>query len=346
MKPPPSLRWSAVIRRHRRSSPSSTLSWPRLSTWAARPPSPEPFAKEHMRVDPHYVTGLVAALNTAQASTQQLSSQLSSGVRVTSLSADPLAAGENVRLLNQMQQDDSFTQSANLVTGQLQVADSALGQVVTQLTQAVSLATSANNGTMNASNRQSIANQIAGIRGEILTLANSSYQGQYIFAGTATSAPPFTLDNSTTPATINYAGNQIVNYLQTPGGQKIQLNLPGTEIFDGPGASVLAALNSLVADYSNPAFNVAAAINDTQALSTSLNFVSQQRVILDNATTQLTDSSNAVTAERTQLTAAQTTLMQADIPQIATQLSLSETQQTALEAVIARLGSGSLFDKM
>ncbi len=76
---------------------------------------------------------------------------------MNSLSDDPLAAGQNVLLLNQMQQDDSFTQSSNLLTGQLQVADSALGQVVAQLTQAISLATAANNGTMNANNRGSIA---------------------------------------------------------------------------------------------------------------------------------------------------------------------------------------------
>src|SRR5579859_696400 len=118
-----------------------------------------------MRVDPSYVSNLVGSLNQAQASAQQLTEELSSGVRVTRLSQDPLAAGQNVLLLNQMQQDDSFTQSSSLVTGQLQVADSALGSVVSQLTQAVSLATSANNGTMNASNVRSIASQISGILG-------------------------------------------------------------------------------------------------------------------------------------------------------------------------------------
>jgi flagellar hook-associated protein 3 FlgL len=300
-----------------------------------------------MRVDPTYVSNLINALDQSQSNSQELSSELSSGVRVISLSTDPLAAGENVRLLNQMQQDDSFTQSANLVTGQLQVADSALGQVVAQLTQAVSLATSANNGTMNAANRQSIANQIAGIRGEILTLANSSYQGSFIFAGSATSAAPFSLNNASSPATVAYTGDQTIDYIQTPGGQKIQLNVSGGQIFDGPGSSsVFAALNSLVADYSNANFNPAAAISDTQALSTSLNYVSQQRVTIDNSTTQLTDASNAVSTEQTQLTAAQTSLMQADVAQVATQLSLSETQQTALEAVISQLGSGSLFDKL
>src|SRR5215469_9487478 len=144
-----------------------------------------------MRVDPSYVSNLVGALNKTQLTAQQLTAELSSVVRVTSLSQDPLAAGQNVLLLNQMQQDDSFTQSSSLVTGQLQVADSALGQVVTQLTQAISLATAANNGTMNASNRESIANQLVGIRAEVLTLANTSYQGQYIFAGGQTTTVPF-----------------------------------------------------------------------------------------------------------------------------------------------------------
>ena len=89
-----------------------------------------------MRVDPSYVANIVGSLDQSQLTEQQLTAELSSGVRVNSLSQDPQAAGQNVLLLNQMQQDDSFTQSSNLVTGQLQVADSALGQVVAQLTQA------------------------------------------------------------------------------------------------------------------------------------------------------------------------------------------------------------------
>ncbi len=300
-----------------------------------------------MRVDPSYVTNLVGALDQAQSNSQQLSSELSSGVRVTSLSQDPLAAGENVMLLNQMQQDDSFTQSSSLVTGQLQVADSALGQVVSQLTQAVSLATSANNGTMNASDRQSVSNQLSGIRAEVLTLANSSYQGQYIFAGGKSSSAPFTLSTATTPATVTYIGDEDVNYLETPNGQRIQLNVPGDQIFQGPGSNnVMAALNSLVADYANGGINTAQAVNDTTALGSALNFVSQQRVTVDNSLTQLTSASSAVSSEQTQLTAAQTNLMQADVAQVSTQLSLSETQQTALEDVIAQIGASSLFDKL
>ncbi len=302
-----------------------------------------------MRVDPTYISNLVSSLDQTQASEQQLSAELSSGASITSLSQNPVGAGENVLLLSQIQQDDSFTQSSDLVTGQLQVADSALGSVVSELTQAVSLATSANNGTMDGSDVKSIANQISGILDEVQSLANTTYQGQYIFAGGQTANAPFSTSTATSPAVTSYNGDENVNYLDLPNGQKIQLNVPGDQVFLGSGAnSVFGALNALVADYSNGTVNTAQAASDTAALSTALNYVSQQRVTIDNSMTQLSAASGAVTSEQTQLTTAQTDLMQADIPSVSTQLASAETQQTALEDVIAQLESAanSLFSKL
>ena len=302
-----------------------------------------------MRVDPSYVSNLVGSLDQAQSNQQQLTAELSSGVSITALSQNPVASGENVLLLNQIQQDDSFTQSSSLVTGQLQVSDSTLGSVVAQLTQAISLATSANNGTLNASDIKAIGSQISGILNEVQSLANTSYQGQYIFGGGQTGTTPFTTSTTTSPAVTNYNRDQDVNYLETPNGQKIQLNVPGSQIFQGSGAnSVFGALNSLVADYSSGTVNTTQAVADTQALGTALNYVSQQRVGIDNSITQVTAASDAVTSDQTQLTAAQTNLMQADVAQVSTQLSLSETQQTALEDVIAQMdqASNSLFSKL
>jgi len=218
--------------------------------------------------------------------------------------------------------------------------------VVAQLTQAVSLATGANNGTLNASDLKSISNQIAGIRDEVVALANTSYQGRYIFGGSQMGTTPFSISGATTPATATYNGDATVNYLMTPNGQRIQLNVPGDQIFTAAGAnSVLGTLNQLIADFASGQAG-ANSVADTSALSTALNFVSQQRVVLDNSLTRLTSATDAANSEKMQLTVAQTNLMQADVAKVATQLSLSETQQTALESVIAQLGAGSLFDKL
>lgn len=299
-----------------------------------------------MRVNPNYVSNLVAALDAAQSREQQLSNQLATGVRVNALSDDPLAAGKNVLLLSQIQRDDSFTQTASLVTGQLQVADSALGGVVSQLNQAISLATSANNGTKNASDLKAIADQLAGILGEVESIANSNYQGQYIFAGGRTATLPFATATTSSPAVTTYSGDNHVNYLGTPNGQQIQLNVPGDQIFlNGPN-SVFGVLNSLIAEFSNGSAGSTQAQQHTEALTSALNYVSQQRVLIDNSITQLSNASSAVRNESTQLSASQTELMQADLAAVATQLSMSKTQQTALESVIVQLGSGSLFDKL
>ena len=297
-----------------------------------------------MRVDPFYVVNLSSALDQTEVTQQQLSEELSSGLSFSSIGQNPVAAAENVQLLNQIQSDDSFTQTTSLTQGMLQVTDSALGSVVTQLNQALSLATQANNGTLNASDLKSISNQIAGIRNEVLSLANTNYQGQYVFGGSETSSAPFTLDDSTTPATVTYNGDSDVSTLVSPNAQSIQLNLPGNQVFTSSTANVLGTLNNLVADYASgvPGSGVA----DTAALDSALNYVGQQRVTIDNSITRLTAASGVATNEATQLTAVQTNLMQADVASVSTNLALSESQQSALVSVIASLGQGSLFDKL
>jgi len=298
-----------------------------------------------MRVDPFYVAvNLSGALDQTQATQQQLSQELSSGLRVSTIGTDPVAAAQNVTLLNSVDQDDSFTQTTSLTQGQLQVTDSTLGSVVTQLNQALSLADEANNGTLNSTDLKSISNQLSGIRDEVLSLANTAYQGVYLFGGSQTSGAPFTLDSSTSPATVTYNGNSDVNTLVAPTGQSIQLNIPGNQVFTAATANVLGTLNSLVADYANG--TAGSGVADTTALNSALNYVSQQRVTIDNSIGQLTDASGAATEQGTQLTTVQTDLMQADFASVSTQYSLAQSQQTALISVITALGQGSLFNKL
>lgn len=299
-----------------------------------------------MRVNPLYINTLVGSLDATSATEQQLTEELASGSRVNALSDDPVAAGENVLLSAQIAGDDTFSQTAASAQSLLQVSDSALSTVVSQLTSAVSLATEANNGTLNASDLQSIGNQLGGIRDEVLSLANTTYMGQYIFAGSHGETQPFTLDSSTNTTTYNIGSDpDNTSYLQTPNGQKIQLNLPGDQVFMASGADVLDTLNQLVADFSSGTTSSTAQV-DTEALSTALSHVSQQRVLIDNSLTRLSAAENYTQSESTQLTANQTTLLQANVGQIATQLSTAETQQTALSQVIATLDKQSLFNDL
>ena len=169
-----------------------------------------------MRVDPLYQLGLPGALNDITAREQTLSQQLSSGLRVALASDDPTAAAQSVRLGSSITFDDAYTRAATGIGSRLQVADSALGNVVTQITSAITLAVKGSDGTLDSANVQAIGQQLSQLRDQVLALANTAYAGSYLFSGTAADTQPFALDNSTTPATAVYNGDQQTQYTATP----------------------------------------------------------------------------------------------------------------------------------
>jgi hypothetical protein len=117
------------------------------------------------------------------------------------------------------------------------------------------------------------------------------------------------------------------------------------------GAEALAHLDqapadNLIADFSSgtPAASSSA---DLTSLNTALNYVSQQRVVLDDSITRLTAAGNYSTSESTQLQSAQDSLIQTNTAQVASQLSSAETQQAALTQVIAAIDKqGTLFNEL
>ena len=285
-----------------------------------------------MRVDPNYITNLTGALDQSSALQAQLTAELSSGLRVPSLSDDPAAVAQSALLNTALSQTDTYVRTAAGVTSRLQVADSALGEAVTQATSAISVAVQGAGGTLNAANYSAFGQQISGIRDSILALANTSYSGTYLFSGSQGTTKPFSLDTTTVPATTVYAGDAQVQTIATPNGQAIQVNLPGASVFAG----VLDALNKLVADFASvgPGNTIAA---DGSALTAALGQLSNQRTVLDTSINRLQSTSTYAQTQSANVTAAQSALVAADPAQVATQLSATETQHQALLSVISGL---------
>jgi len=296
-----------------------------------------------MQVDTHYVTGLVASLNSSTLSEQKLTSELSSGLRVASLSDDPVAAGQASLLASSISQDDSFVQNASTTQSLMQVADSALGSVVTQLTSALSLAVAGNNGTESAADLTSLSQQLASVRDQVVSLANTSYQGTYIFAGSQGNVQPYTVDTSTSPATTTYNGDAQVGSITTENGQQLQTGLAGSAVFSAPGADVMSALNNLVADFASGTPSSTAS-TDVGLLTAALNNIAQQQSVLGSSLSRLESASTHAQTDAVNRTAAASALVAADPATVATQLSAAETQNQALMSVISTVEKQSLFD--
>ena len=295
-----------------------------------------------MRVDPNYISKLATAIDQSSYLEVNLTAQLSSGLRINSLQDDPVAAAHSALIGSSIARYDSYVQAASGTQAMLQMADSTLGEVVTQLTSAVTLSVQGNNGTLNPSNIAAFNQQLTGIRDQILSLANTSYLGSYLFSGSQGSVKPFTVNASTLPPLTTYSGDSAVQYVETPSGQQIQTSLPGSSIFGTAGSGVFAALNNLIADFSGGSAGANTAI-DSSALTSALSQVSSQRSILNSSLNRLQATSSYVATEETQLTAQRTSLVAANLASVATQLKSAETQHQALLSVISALSSTNLF---
>jgi flagellar hook-associated protein 3 FlgL len=294
-----------------------------------------------MLVDPNYISKLSAAIATSSATEQTLTSELSSGLRVATLSDDPVAVSANVQLSSELAGLDSFVQSASGEESRLQVADSTLGEVVSQVTSAISLATEGANGTLNASDLATLAAQVLAIRDSVVSLANTSYQGTYLFSGSQGGTQPFTVDSTTSPATTTYAGDDVTSTIKTPGGQSLAVNVPGSAIFTATGSSLLGTLNQLVSDLQSGSSTDIAA--DSTALTAALTTVDTQRSMLDSSLSQLTTTSSYAQTQSAVVEAQQTTLLSADTATVATSLQTAEAQHQALISVVSALGQNDLF---
>jgi len=296
-----------------------------------------------MRVDPHFVNGLVDALNRSTLAEQKLTSELSSGLRVASLADDPVAVGQASLLSSDISRDDSFVQTATSTQSLMQVTDSVMGSIVTQLTSALSLGIAGNSGTRNASDLVTLSQQLGSIRDQVVALANTSYQGVHLFSGSKGDVLPFTVDSNTVPATTTYQGDSQSGSVTTASGQRILTGLTGDAVFSAAGADLMAALNNLVADFATGTPSAGAAA-DIGVLQAAFSNVTQQRSLLDSSLSRLNSATVYAQTDVTNRTAALSALVAGDPATVATQLSAAETQTQALMSVISVVEKQSLFD--
>ena len=143
-------------------------------------------------------------LNNTNNSLQTVLQQLSSGSRINSGADD--AAG--LSLINGLQANTkALSQSATNATegvGLLQVADGALSQVTNLLNRAITLATEASNGTLNASQLSAANQEYQSILSEINNIGSTTtYNQNRVFTGAVEGVAIYTGDSSSTGASIS-----------------------------------------------------------------------------------------------------------------------------------------------
>src|SRR5437588_7883531 len=127
-----------------------------------------------MRVNPDTRTGLLAALDRTNTTEQQVLKQMSSGLRIQTPSDDPAGAAAVVQVQSADSQTEQYLSDVKAMRTRMQASDSALNAVELALQRAVTLGVGGATGTLSQADRDAIANELSGIKDQLLELSNSS----------------------------------------------------------------------------------------------------------------------------------------------------------------------------
>jgi flagellar hook-associated protein 3 FlgL len=294
-----------------------------------------------MRVDPNLSSILNAGIESTQQSLNTSVQQLASGQRVSVPSDDPWAAGENVQVLADQTNVDRYTKNGDAVVSQAQMADSVLSSVVSELNQAITLGTEGADGSMTSGNRAAVATQVQGILAQVVSQANTTYDGTPLFSGTASTTQVFVSDTSS-PNGYTYQGNSNANQVSVGDNLQVDANVPGDQIFTNSAGNVLGSLNQLVSSLTSGS---TAQIGDAVAsVKDALTNVSQQRVIYAGVINQVNAQESFLSQETISLTSQQQSLTGIDMATAVSNMTQAQTAHTAVLAAAAKVLPTSLLD--
>lgn len=293
------------------------------------------------RVNPDTIANLLAALEQTRYQEGQAFTQLASGRRVNALSDDPAAAAAAVQNRVQLGEADQFLRNISGVRGELSVAESALNDVVLGLTRAITLGVQGANSTASAADRKIIAEEVRGIKEQLFSVANLSYQDNYIFAGTAVATPPFVADPGE-PSGVRYDGNATINSVEVSAGQTVTVGLPGSQVFQQPGADVFEALNNLIVGLETGTTDDVSAA--TAQLRTAFDHVNHQRLIYGTTLNSLDRADDFLNQEKIELSRREIDLVAADLAATITNLARATDAREAVLAASGRISSLTLLD--
>jgi flagellar hook-associated protein 3 FlgL len=213
-----------------------------------------------------------------------------------------------------------------------------MSSVVTVLQRAISLGVEGANGTLNASDRQQIAIEVQGIQSQLLSLANLSYQGTFVFAGTLTNTAPY-VRNGASPSGVSYVGNSEVNQITVGDHFTLQTNLHGSQLFSSPGHDVFQAVPDLITGLQTGT-GITTAVNE---IDSAYSYINQQRVFYGNAVNQMNSQSTFLNSESTQLAQQQSSIGGADLSKVISNLVNAQTARQATLQAVGQTQQNNLF---
>jgi flagellar hook-associated protein 3 FlgL len=279
---------------------------------------------------------------------QDAQERLSSGKRINRFSDSPTDAGTVLGLAARQRDWAAFTKAADDAIGWLDTQDHALQSASALLRRARELAISAGNGARSDTAREAIAAELAGLRDQLASLANTTYLGRSVFGGFKAAAVTQEPSGAWKWAggAVDAGGRLLDEVTRRVAPEiKVRVNMDGSSVFGFAtgGDDVFAVLDRLAADIR--AGDTAAVTGaDLAALDARLADVADGLSTVGARTNQVESALETGRSRFDTLRTHRSTLEDADLAESVMDLQMAQSGYQAVLGATARLTMPSLVD--
>ncbi len=265
--------------------------------------------------------------------------QVSTGKRIHAPSDAPADSARLVRIQDEVSRVNQYFRNINRSRAKLGNASSALNSLRNLVIQASERTIFGLTGTTSDESRRAIADELKGVLEGIVQLASTSVDGLFLFSGSRVDQNPLRREAD---GTYTYQGDEVGLDIEVSEGEKVRVNVTGTEVFSAPGAELINTLKVLIERLEN---------SDIDGATQSLAMLQEAGKAIDRARftishgIQKADAAQARLESRLlDLTSEVSQLEDANMAEAISRMVQSETALSASLGAGSRMRQGNLFD--
>ncbi|HKZ15599.1 MAG TPA: flagellar hook-associated protein FlgL [Solirubrobacterales bacterium] len=228
-------------------------------------------------------------LGKTKASLTQLQREISSGKRITRPADDPFGTGRTLQLSGELEGFKQYQANVQDGIGWVTATETALSRITDTVQRARELLVQGGNDSNGQVAREGIAAELEALTEAVKQEADVTYDGRYIFSGTATETRPYELG-----ATDAYAGDEGQIMRAIGAGVAVPVNVSiQTLLGNGPAAAdnkLLDVLRDIATDLRGGTAANAEALRgtDLERLSANIDELTRVRAVVGATTNRLT----------------------------------------------------------
>lgn len=282
------------------------------------------------------------SLSQDRASRAQL--QLSSGFRVSNASDDPSVVPNIIATKADFARSQQVARNLGVIKYEVDSAEQGLARAASLLDEAGTAAVRGMSQSATATQRLSIADEIGGVMTALVQIANTQYNGRYIFSGDSDQQAAYSIDLTQATPVSAYQGTSTTRQVLAISGAAISVGRTAQQIFDSPtpANNVFGALTALRASLlANDPVATATAMDTLHSAAAHLN---AQHAAYGAIQQTVSAAQEDVAQQSVSFETQRSKLQDADAVKAALEAAQARTAVETAFAAHAQRGRKSLFD--